>query len=158
MTFTFPWPFFTCPLNSHSSRWIPSSLTFSYPVSQLCCTLKTFLACSNIIFWHYLPGQQNLALSCSTYLCDLHTPLSFQFLTKEKESQDLFVSVTEFEKQQPSKMDPFASYKVKTEVCTYMHTRSILSHMLPEASWVETDAVLYSLQLTYSYLDIHRHW
>ena len=68
------------------------------------------------------------------YLCDLPTPLSFQFLTKEKESQDLFVSVTEFEKQQPTKMDPFASYKVKTEVRTYMQTRSMLSHMLPEAS------------------------
>ena len=51
------------------------------------------------------------------YLCDLPTPLSFQFLTKKKESQDLFVSETEFEKQQPSKMDPFDSYKVKTEVC-----------------------------------------
>jgi len=117
----------------HSSRWIPSSLTFSYPVSQLCCTLKTFLACSNIIFWHYLPGQQNLALSCSMYLCDLHTPLSFQFLTKEKESQDLFVSVTEFEKQQPSKMDPFASYKVKTEVRTYIHTYTL--HAVPHVTW-----------------------
>ena len=34
----------------------------------------------------------------------------------------MFVSVTEFEKQQQSKMDPFASYKVKTEVHRFIHT------------------------------------
>ena len=33
-----------------------------------------------------------------------------------KEVNDLAVSVVEFDKQQPSKMDPFAAYKVVTEV------------------------------------------
>ena len=66
-----------------------------------------------------LVGPQNAVL--------YHTPLSFQFLTKEKESQDLFVSVTEFEK-----MDPFASYKVKTEVRTYVHAYTL--HAVPHAT------------------------
>lgn len=54
-------------------------------------------------------------------LYSLHLPLSLQSLAMEKESQDLFVSVTEFDKQQPNKMDPFASYKIRTEVRTYVH-------------------------------------
>ena len=74
---------------------------------------------------HFLVHPCNLPTSA---FLSLHCLL--QFLVKEKESQDLLVSVTEFEKQQPSKMDPFASYKIKTEVCMC----SMLSHMGPEAS------------------------
>lgn len=65
-------------------------------------------------------------------MISLCTSLSFQFLTKEKESQDLFVFVTEFEKQQTSKMDPFASYKVKTEVYTYVHVYTL--HAVPHVT------------------------
>ena len=31
--------------------------------------------------------------------------------------QDLFVTVVEFDKQQPAKTDGFAMYKIRTEVC-----------------------------------------
>ena len=63
----------------------------------------------------YTRHPSTLCVSTNVVL-SLSPSLSLKSLAKEKESQDLFVSVTEFDKQQPNKMDPFASYKIKTEV------------------------------------------
>ena len=81
MTFPWPWSFITCPLAQH-----PLCQTNPFFPHILLPSLTTMLhPCSNIIcFGSTCLANKTFPLSCYTYLCDLPTPLSFQFLTKEK--------------------------------------------------------------------------
>ena len=106
-----------------SSADVPPASTAGVPPTPVWYTVQTPFSFSvhyvilllPVLLTVYTRHPSTLCVSANVVLF-LSPSLSLKSLAKEKESQDLFVSVTEFDKQQPNKMDPFASYKIKTEV------------------------------------------